>query len=382
LLHNNRVKDYSNFIAIIGAGISGLALGILLQKNKIPCVIFEKADKVSEQGAGISISPNGLAVLNKLEVIQELKLQSRQPDNAIFFSNNQEINQIPVEVITTTRKSLYKVLLNKYLTLDGVVHFNHELMNLDKEKKIITFNDEKSFCVKHIIACDGIKSQCQKIASSKFQKPKYSGYYVWRTIFPSKQSNIHFYLGSNFHVVAYPIDKHRVSLVAAIKSKDKQNESWRQKGSTDNLLSEIPSDISNNYPSLKENYGVYKWGVYIRPNIETLYDNNITYVGDAAHPIVPFIGQGACLALEDAYVLGSLLNKYKCSFNDAQTQYNKIRIKRIRSIYKKSLDQGRFNHLSNKLLIFFRNLLMKYTKIISIQTKSIWNYDVTKEIDF
>ena len=88
MLHNNRVKDYSNFIAIIGAGISGLALGILLQKNKIPCVIFEKADKVSEQGAGISISPNGLAVLNKLEVIQELKLQSRQPDNAIFFSNN------------------------------------------------------------------------------------------------------------------------------------------------------------------------------------------------------------------------------------------------------------------------------------------------------
>ena len=374
------MKDHSNFIAIIGAGISGLALGIILQRNKIPCIIFEKSEKISEYGAGISISPNGLAVLNNLDVINDLKPLSRQPEQAIFFSNNKKINQIPINVFTTTRKSIYKVLLDKYQELKGEIYFGHEVVDVDNETKMLTFNDKKSTYVKHIIACDGIKSMCQKKVSSMFDEPKYSGYYVWRTIFPSNQTNIHFYLGSNFHVVSYPVDKERSSLVAAVKSKNKQNESWKQQGSIHNLLSEIPSNILKNYPSISENYGVYKWGIFLRPNVKSLFDNNITYVGDAAHPIVPFIGQGACLALEDSYVLGQLISKHN-NIKIAQAKYNKLRINRVRTIYRKSLNQGKLNHLRNPLLVFLRNFLMKYTNIISTQTKSIWLYDVTNKKD-
>ena len=374
------MKDHSNFIAIIGAGISGLALGIILQRNKIPCIIFEKSEKISEYGAGISISPNGLAVLNNLDVINDLKPLSRQPEQAIFFSNNKKINQIPINVFTTTRKSIYKVLLDKYQELKGEIYFGHEVVDVDNETKMLTFNDKKSTYVKHIIACDGIKSICQKKVSSMYDEPKYSGYYVWRTIFPSNQTNIHFYLGSNFHVVSYPVDKERSSLVAAVKSKNKQNESWKQQGSIHNLLSEIPSNILKNYPSISENYGVYKWGIFLRPNVKSLFDNNITYVGDAAHPIVPFIGQGACLALEDSYVLGQLISRHN-NIKIAQAKYNKLRINRVRTIYRKSLNQGKLNHLRNPLLVFLRNFLMKYTNIISTQTKSIWLYDVTNKKD-
>ena len=380
IIHNNLMEGYSNHIAIIGAGISGLALGIILQRNKIPCVIFEKSEKISEYGAGISISPNGLAVLNNLDVINDLKLLSRQPELAIFFSNNNQINQISVDVLTTTRKSLYKVLLDKYYSLNGEIHFSHKVVDIDKEIKELKF-DEKSIHVKHIIACDGIRSLCQKKVSAKFNDPKYSGYYVWRTIFPSDQANIHFHLGSNFHVVVYPVDSERSSLVAAVKSSNQSNESWKQKGSIQNLISEIPASILENYPSIMDNYGVYKWGVYLRSNVKFLFDHNITYVGDAAHPIVPFIGQGACLALEDSYVLGNLIAKHKDDLKIAQTKYNKLRIKRVRSIYRKSLNQGKLNHLKNPLLVFLRNMLMKYTSIISSQIKSIWFYDVTNEKD-
>ena len=380
IIHNNLMEGYSNHIAIIGAGISGLALGIILQRNKIPCVIFEKSEKISEYGAGISISPNGLAVLNNLDVINDLKLLSRQPGLAIFFSNNNKINQISVDVLTTTRKNLYKVLLDKYYDLNGEIHFSHKVVDLNKETKTLKF-DEKSIHVKHIVACDGIRSLCQKKVSAKFNDPKYSGYYVWRTIFPSDQANIHFHLGSNFHVVSYPVDSERSSLVAAVKSSNHSNESWKQKGSIQNLISEIPAPILENYPSILENYGVYKWGVFLRPNVKILFDKNITYVGDAAHPIVPFIGQGACLALEDSYVLGNLITKHKDNLKIAQIKYNNLRIKRVRSIYRKSLNQGKLNHLNNPFLVFLRNMLMKYTSIISSQIKSIWFYDVTNEKD-
>ena len=375
------MKDYSNHIAIVGAGISGLALGIILQRNKIPCVIFEKSEKINEYGAGISISPNGLVVLKSLDVLNDLKPFSRRPESAIFFSNNNKINQISVDVFTTTRKSLYKVLLDKFYTLNGEIHFSHEVEDIDKETKTLKFNNKKLINVEHIIACDGIRSLCQKKVSFKFNEPKYSGYYVWRTIFPSDQTNIYFHLGSNFHVVSYPVDSQRSSLVAAIKRNNQLNESWKQKGSIQNLISEIPASILRNYPSLMDNDGVYKWGVFLRPNVKNLFDNNITYVGDAAHPIVPFIGQGACLALEDSYVLGNLISKHQNDLIIAQTKYHQLRIKRVRSIYRKSLNQGRLNHLKNPFLVFLRNMLMKYTNIISNQTKSIWLYNVTNERD-
>ena len=83
--HNNLVEIYKNSIAIIGAGISGLALGIILNKQNIKSVIFEKSSSVSEYGAGISISKNGQYVLSQLEILDNLKIISGNPQKAVFF---------------------------------------------------------------------------------------------------------------------------------------------------------------------------------------------------------------------------------------------------------------------------------------------------------
>ena len=111
-----------------------------------------------------------------------------------------------------------------------------------------------------------------------------------------------------------------------------------------------------------------------------MFKENITYLGDAAHPIVPFIGQGGCMALEDAYAFGYLLSKHNNDIEIAQKNYQELRLKRIRSIYKSSLFQAKLNHLSNPFLVRLRNILMRYTGIISYRTKSIWSYDITTEL--
>ena len=379
MMHNFIMKNYSDHIAIIGAGIAGLALGIMLKKNNITNVIFERSSDVSENGAGISISPNGKRVLEKLEILDELQINSGNSAKSIFYSNLKEITTISTNVLTTSRKCLHDALLNKYIGLGGNIKFNSELKDINTKQNQICLKNGEFFKVRHIAACDGIKSICHKIESAINYNPKYSGYTVWRAIFESKQTSINFHLGSNFHVVSYPVDSNRVSFVAALKTDNKFKESWKEKGTIDDLLDDVPPRIIDKYKPIKESK-IYKWGVYIRPQIEFLFKENITYLGDAAHPIVPFIGQGGCMALEDAYAFGYLLSKHNNDIEIAQKNYQELRLKRIRSIHKTSLFQAKLNHLSNPFLVRLRNILMRYTGIIPYRTKSIWSYDITAEL--
>ena len=105
-------------------------MGNILKMHNIPCVIFEKNENISEYGAGISISPNGLKVLEYLEVLESFNEISRQPIEATFFSNEKKLIKIPVNVSTATRKNLYKVLFNKYLSMGGNVIFDHEVSSI------------------------------------------------------------------------------------------------------------------------------------------------------------------------------------------------------------------------------------------------------------
>ena len=95
------MSKYSNHIAIIGSGISGLILGNTLLKKNIPCIIFEKYSSISEYGAGISISKNGQYVLSELEILDNLRIISGNPQKAVFFSGSKKITSIESNVVTT-----------------------------------------------------------------------------------------------------------------------------------------------------------------------------------------------------------------------------------------------------------------------------------------
>ena len=201
-----------------------------------------------------------------------------------------------------------------------------------------------------------------------------------RSIINEKQNDVRFYLGPNFHVVTYPVDDNKTSFVGAFKRLKSTEESWRTLGNYHELRSDIPGYILDKYPSIKHNKEIFKWGVYTRTDMGNMYMDNITFLGDAAHPIVPFMGQGGCLAIEDSYIFGKLLIKYRNDIKKSQSIYHDIRYSRVKKIRDDSLNQATFNHLKNPLLIYIRNLLMKYTNIIHILTKKVWDYDPKKEI--
>jgi len=140
-----------------------------------------------------------------------------------------------------------------------------------------------------------------------------------------------------------------------------------------NDLSMHPSDLITDLSQADQ---LYKWGIYTRPQIKTLIRDGITLLGDAAHPIVPFLGQGGCMALEDAYIFGKLLAKNINNIEVAQSNYQKIRLSRIKFIKQISENQGKLYHLSNPLLIKGRNFLMKLSnKYTDKRIQRIWDYN-------
>ena len=381
LVHNCNMQNYEDYIAIIGAGISGLALGCILKKADIPVIIFEKSTDISEYGAGISISPNGAKVLKYINLYDEIISISSNPKQADFFSNDKKINTFDVDVITTSRQDLYKSLYKKYISLDGQILFDHKLCDVDFDKSELNFLDCKTYKVRHIAACDGIKSICRNQLDSQ-KEPIYSGYSVWRAIVEKKQKNTQTFLGPNHHIVTYPISDSKISFVAAIKTPKKYKESWKSIGTYEELRNDLVFSNKDFYSFINEETPLFKWGIYIRPLLKNIKYKNLTLLGDAAHPIVPFIGQGGCLALEDAYTFGNLLIKYDSDINKTQNAYEVLRIKRIKTIANMSLRQGHLNHISNPTIVFLRNFVMQYFPSLAMRSvkEKIWNYDPEKEI--
>ena len=122
---------------------------------------------------------------------------------------------------------------------------------------------------------------------------------------------------------------------------------------------------------------VFKWCIFERPRAKTIQKNKLVLLGDAAHPMVPFIGQGGCMAIEDAYTFGLLFSKLE-DLQEVFFLYEKLRLKRGNWMQARSRLQARFNHLSNPILVELRKLFIGAISQKAI--KSIHSYDAHKEV--
>ena len=202
-------------------------------------------------------------------------------------------------MLTTRRQELINCLLERYLSLGGEILYNHTFKNFNKATREITFENDAQYIINHLAACDGIRSSIRDTFFTPNQNPKYSGYSAWRGVGKSELQSIHFVLGPNSHIVNYPINKEGdVSFVGVLKEPNKFDESWREEGSHEDFLADFSIYNPSIFPTLNESTKLYKWGIYIRPPLKSMTVKNITLLGDAAHPMVPFIGQGGCMAIE------------------------------------------------------------------------------------
>ncbi len=350
------MNDYSKHIAIIGAGIAGLSLGCFLLRKGIKPIIFERSSQIREGGSGISISPNAINLLDKINLKESLSNEGFFPEKINFLDEDNPITSIDSRVCCISREKLVGILYKKFIELGGKIIFDHEYASFNSDNKTLNFKNNQSYKILHLAACDGIKS---KIRDDFFDigKPVYSGYSAWRCIGQNPHKDAYLQLSSNKHLVLYPITKSLSSFVGCIKTSKENNESWIAEGTLEELERDIGFMSENHKHTVHSSKKFFRWGIYTRPLIKKYFAKNITLFGDAAHPIVPFLGQGGCLAIEDGFSFAKLLSDGG-NLEDAQNRYERIRKPRVKMITRLSKEQALHNHISNPLLRKTRNFLM------------------------
>jgi salicylate hydroxylase len=354
-------------IAIIGAGIGGLTLANLLQKNsEFDFIIYEKGEALNlEEGFGIQLAVNSVSILNQIGFNDLSKSEIYNPMKLDFYSNKNKIcdldltqfNSKTERYTTLKRSSLIKFLKNKLFS--NLIRFNKTIESVEKKKDIlkIKFKDGNSEEVNHLIVSDGVFSQTKSIIEKKNFKSNYYGAIAVRTQIKAKDAsefktdNISIFMSSRAHVVSYPINENKdISLVCILRKNLNEKKSIKQLISK-NFFNE------NKYLSSLFSKNPKSWSIYTSSKPIKSILKNVFYIGDAFYTFPPTFAQGASQSIESAKELYDLLIEDK---KNIENIYFEKRLKKITMINNRSRLNYLVFHLSNPVLKIFRNQFLKY----------------------
>ena len=356
-------------IAIIGAGISGLYLANLLEKEKnFEYKIFEKRPKLNlVEGYGIQLSVNSIKLLNEIgfKNLSAHDLSYPKRVNFIDAKNNNKICDIDISKFND-ETSYYTTLKRETLInffLDNIpdikINYKVELTQIEYGEKFnVYFSDKTNENFDYIVVTDGVFSNSKSIIAEKPIFPKYFKSVALRgNINNYDNPDISIFMGSNFHFVIYPINQNKeynfISIIRKNLSKDQLSDEklFENNDFLKSLLSTINQnsflDLGNNLENIKA------FPIFVSEKIENINKKNIFFAGDALFSFPPSFAQGASQSIETSNDL------FENIINNNDKFYNE-RINKINSINRRSKINHFAFHLKNPLSIFMRNVCLKY----------------------
>jgi salicylate hydroxylase len=354
-------------IAIIGSGISGLTLASLLkQNNNFEFIVYEKGDTLNlDEGFGIQLSVNSVSILNKIGFVQSNKNEKYNPSKIDFYSEKlKKICDLDLTIFnsenekyTTLKRSILIKFLREKLLTNSLIFGKKISMVEEKNKKInINFTDGSFDEVDYLVVSDGVFSNTKSVIEKKIFKPIYFGASALRTQIKAQNisdlniNNISLIMGTNSHLVVYPINQdEELNIVYIIRKKLENDEDIKQV--LDNSIFNENINIKNLF---KENPKT--WPLYTSSKPTKSIYKNVFYIGDAFYTFPPTMAQGASQAIESANEIFNLINDNN---SNVQNLYFKNRLERTNLINKRSKFNYFSFHISNSLLKIFRNKILK-----------------------
>ena len=361
-------------IAIIGAGISGLSFASLLrQDSNYDITIYEKNNFINlEKGYGIQLSVNSVKLLNKIGFQNIDQLNKFNPNKVDFYSlqkkqkicdlNISEFNTDNAKYTTLQRSTLIEFLKEKIPT--NLIQYNKKIKQVDNKNEtvMLTFENNSSAEYDCLVISDGVFSPTKSLVANKQIEPKYFNSIAVRATINQNNlegidlNNISLFLGSNLHSVVYPINKNNQFNFISILRKNLSSQELANYSLFDSKdfisysLLEISKQID---PIIIKNLQDIKcFPIFVSKEIYHPKNKNIFLIGDAFFAFPPTFAQGASQSIEVAHEL------YKNLQNESN-QFNNERIKRTKMIDKKSKLNYFAFHLSNPLVSYVRDIIMK-----------------------
>ncbi|MEP5938402.1 MAG: FAD-dependent monooxygenase [Erythrobacter sp.] len=349
-------------VAIAGAGLGGLTAAIALRQNGIEVDVYEAAAKIEETGAGLTLG------LGAQHVFRALGVQASVAKNACPAGNVPFLHYRTAAVLLGAydqgdglgddgtdniirhiyRADLQKVLLAELENLGGRTHTAHRLVryqNMD-EIAVAHFANGARTEADALIAGDGVRSAIRAQMVPR-DKPRFTNHVAYRFLVPMNAAAQYMDLGRSAIFIGPQRTFNRYSMAqgtivngaALVETQKEVPEGW----STGASQSELRDAFDGWHPDVCGLIGqadaIIKWGLYDRAPLTKWSDGRVTMLGDAAHAMLPFLGMGAAMAVEDGYVLAQMLAR-NSSVRQAFANYEALRIPRTSQVHQASKVQG------------------------------------------
>ena len=381
-------------ILIAGAGIAGLTAALALARRGIAATILERAERLSEIGAGIQLSPNAARVLISLGLEEALQSSVATPQALIVRSGptGRILAAMPLGEAARVRYGapywvihrgdLQAVLLAAVAAESRIeLCLNQEVAGFSADRagmRVMTAGGEV-YEAAGLIGADGVRSAVRARLLGDGE-PRFTGYVAWRGLVdPADVAKIiaenasGLWLGPHAHLVHYPVRGGRTVNVVAIVSDAEPPPGWGEDAAAE-ALSPYYRDWARPARELIDAIaGWQRYALYDRPPTRRWSKGRVTLIGDAVHPTLPFIAQGGAMAIEDAAVLSAALARTPDDPAAAFGRYQEQRCQRTARLQRQARRNGRIFHLG-RLAAFFRDTALHLLSPAAFAARQDWIY--------
>jgi salicylate hydroxylase len=340
-------------IAIVGAGIGGLSAALALGARGMNVTVFEGAESPREAGAGLSVPPNALSLLKRTSLRDTIEqITTRSQGLTLRTSRGEPVARSGASMAQSYqihRVELLEMLLG---VAKGPVQYGHSCIAVDDTQRgaRLTFGNGAVCNADVVIGADGIHSVVQRRIGLS-ARPASEGIVAYRGLVPAEKlaggvelRGLNMWMGEGRSFICFPVSQGRlINIVAFVPSPRDMDETWFAPGDVAALAAEYEgwdTPVGDLIAALDH---TFRWGIYDRPPLPYWSSGHVTLLGDAAHPMVPHLGQGAGQAIEDGFALAVLLEHAGRDEIPARLKaYQDLRLERTGRVQAASRLAGRF----------------------------------------
>lgn len=301
-------------IALIGAGIGGLTAARALALRGFEVRVFEQSDELKEVGAGIQVAPNSTKVLRALGLEPQLKEAGYQPQSVVVrdWDDGRQLRRTPMDNAEAKygagyylmhRADLLRILAQPVPGVTVELGTRVDAVSSTDQQAVVTLSDGRQIEFNLVVGCDGIHSLVRKTLHGA-QSPRFTGNMCWRALTPVDAfppglvaPDMTIWMGPLGHIVVYYVRGGQfVNMVASRETKTWVEESWSVESSAQEMSAAFPKVGGDMRMLIDRAQRCFKWGLFDRDPLPWWSRGRITLLGDAAHPMLPFLAQGAAMA--------------------------------------------------------------------------------------